>query len=156
MWCKSWFITRTCRADPWLVNNVCKMSHTYTAIDINEIDGNHAMCFLWNIFESKLSLMLTQHIMGCIYIVLLCTFQTDCQLCSAASDMSLGLCILHNFSGMKRTCWTTGSWRCCLRLEVVSSILAGSTINIGCFVVSYAFSCARASKSNHQIFIVLS
>ena len=40
----------------------------------------------------------------------------------------LGLCFLHNFSGMKRTCWTTGSWRCCLSLEVVSSIPAGSTI----------------------------
>ena len=34
----------------------------------------------------------------------------------------------HNFSGMKRTCWTTGSWRCCLSLEVVSSIPTGSTI----------------------------
>ena len=29
---------------------------------------------------------------------------------------------------MKRTCWTTGSWRCCLRPEVVSSIPSGSTI----------------------------
>ena len=29
---------------------------------------------------------------------------------------------------MKRTCWTTGSWRSCLSLEVVSSIPAGSTI----------------------------
>ena len=35
---------------------------------------------------------------------------------------------LHNFSGMKRTCWTTGSWRSCLSLEVVSSIPAGSMI----------------------------
>ena len=34
----------------------------------------------------------------------------------------------HNFSGMKRACWTTGSWRCYLSLEVVSSIPAGSTI----------------------------
>ena len=34
----------------------------------------------------------------------------------------------HNFSGMKRTCWTTASWRSCLSLEVVSSIPAGSTI----------------------------
>ena len=34
----------------------------------------------------------------------------------------------HNFSGMKRTCWTTGSWRCCLSLEVVSSTPAGSTV----------------------------
>ena len=30
--------------------------------------------------------------------------------------------------GMKRTCWTTGSWRSCLSLEVVSSIPTGSTI----------------------------
>ena len=33
-----------------------------------------------------------------------------------------------NFSGVKRTCCTTGSWRSCLSLEVVSSIPAGSTI----------------------------
>ena len=33
-----------------------------------------------------------------------------------------------NFGGVKRTCWTTGSWRSCLSLEVVSSIPAGSTI----------------------------
>ena len=55
-------------------------------------------------------------------------FQTGCQLSSAASGMSLELCFLHNFSGMKRTCWTTGSWRSCLSMEVVSSIPAGSTI----------------------------
>ena len=57
-----------------------------------------------------------------------CAFQTGCQLSSAASGMSLDLRFLHNFSGMKRTCWTTGSWRSCLSLEVVSSIPAGSTI----------------------------
>ena len=34
----------------------------------------------------------------------------------------------HNFSGMKRSCWTTVSWRSCLSLEVVSSIPARSTI----------------------------
>ena len=34
----------------------------------------------------------------------------------------------HDFSDVKRTCWTTGSWRSCLSLEVVSSIPAGSTI----------------------------
>ena len=34
----------------------------------------------------------------------------------------------RNFSGVKRTCWTTGSWRSCLSLEVVGSIPAGSTI----------------------------
>ena len=35
---------------------------------------------------------------------------------------------LHTFGGMKRSCWSTGSWRCCLSLEVVSSIPAGSAI----------------------------
>ena len=56
------------------------------------------------------------------------TFQTGCQLYNAASGMSLGLCFWHNFSDMKRTCWTTGSWRCCPSLEVVSSIPAGPMI----------------------------
>ena len=37
-------------------------------------------------------------------------------------------CFLHNFCGMKRMCWTTGRWRCCLSLAVASSIPAGSTI----------------------------
>ena len=57
-----------------------------------------------------------------------CAFQTVCQLSSAASSMSLELRFWRDFSGVKRTCWTTGSWRCCLSLEVVSSIPAGSTI----------------------------
>ena len=57
-----------------------------------------------------------------------CAFQTGCQLSSAATGMSLELRFLRNFSGVKRTCWTTGSWRSCLSLEVVSSIPAGSTI----------------------------
>ena len=34
----------------------------------------------------------------------------------------------RDFSGVKRTCWTTGSWRSCLSLEVVSSIPAWSTM----------------------------
>ena len=34
----------------------------------------------------------------------------------------------RDFSGVKRTHWTTGSWRSCLSLEVVSSIPAWSTI----------------------------
>ena len=34
----------------------------------------------------------------------------------------------RDFSGVKRTCWTTGSWRSCPCLEVVSSIPAGPTI----------------------------
>ena len=59
----------------------------------------------------------------------------------------------RDFSGVKRTCWTTGSWRSCLSLEVVSSIPAWSTIFIGSFVGLYAFPCARASKLNHQICI---
>ena len=57
-----------------------------------------------------------------------CTFQTTSQLSSAASGMSLELCFRHNFSDMKRTCWTIGSWRSCLNLRVMSSIPAGSTI----------------------------
>ena len=58
-----------------------------------------------------------------------CAFQTGCQFSSAASGMPLKLCFfLHNFSGVKRSCWKTGSWWSCLSLEVVSSIPAGSTI----------------------------
>ena len=57
-----------------------------------------------------------------------CASQMGCQLSSAASGMSLGLCYWHNFSGMKRSCRTTGSWWCCLSLGVVSSIPVGSTI----------------------------
>ena len=57
-----------------------------------------------------------------------CAFQTGCQLSSAATGMSLELRFWRDFSGVKRTCWTTGSWRSCLSLEVVSSIPAGSTI----------------------------
>ena len=34
----------------------------------------------------------------------------------------------RDFSGVKRTCWTTGSWQSWPNLEVVSSIPAGSTI----------------------------
>ena len=44
--------------------------------------------------------------------------------CSLGHVIGIVLFFLHNFSGMKRTCWTTGSWRSCL----VSSIPAGSTI----------------------------
>ena len=58
----------------------------------------------------------------------ICAFQTGCQLSRAASGISLGLCLLYDFSGMKRMCWTTGRWWCCLSLEVASSIPAGSTI----------------------------
>ena len=65
----------------------------------------------------------------CMYVEIdTCAFQTGCQLSSAATGMSLELRFWHNFSGVKRTCWTTGSWRSCLSLQVVSSIPAGSTI----------------------------
>ena len=57
-----------------------------------------------------------------------CAFQTGCQLSSAATGTSLELRFWRDFSGVKRTCWTTGSWRSCLSLEVVSSIPAWSTI----------------------------
>ena len=57
-----------------------------------------------------------------------CAFQTGCQLSSAATGMSLELRFWRDFSGVKRTCWTTGSWRSCPSLEVVSSIPDGSTI----------------------------
>ena len=40
----------------------------------------------------------------------------------------IGFVFSQNFNGMKRTCGTTGSWWCCLSLEIVSSIPAGSTI----------------------------
>ena len=57
-----------------------------------------------------------------------CAFQTGCQLSCAALGMSLELLFWRNFSGVKRTCWTTGSWRSCLSLEVMSPIPVGSTI----------------------------
>ena len=56
-----------------------------------------------------------------------CVFQAGCQLPRAASGMLLWLCYWHTSSGLKRTCWTTASWRWCLGLEVVSSIPTGST-----------------------------
>ena len=40
----------------------------------------------------------------------------------------IAIVFLHNFGGIKLSCWTTGSWRSCLSLEVVSSIPAGSMI----------------------------
>ena len=40
----------------------------------------------------------------------------------------IGVAFWRNLSGVKRTCWTTGSWRSFLSLEVVSSIPVGSTI----------------------------
>ena len=65
-----------------------------------------------------------------------CAFQPGCQLSSAAWGMSLGFWFWRNSGGMKRTCWTTGSSRCCLRLEVVSLIPAGFTFIRGFICVS--------------------
>ena len=58
----------------------------------------------------------------------------------------------HNFCGMKWTWWVTGSWWCCLSLEVLSSILPGSTIIYRFLYSLYAFPCVRASKLNLHIF----
>ena len=63
---------------------------------------------------------------------------------------------LTQFQWHEATCWTTGSWRSCLSLKVVSSIPAGSTMiyrslcgfYLRFAVGLYAFRCARASKSN--------
>ena len=62
----------------------------------------------------------------------------------------------HSFCGTKRTCWTTGSWRCCLCLGVLSSIPVRSTMiyRFLCGFI-YAFPCTRASKSNRQICICI-
>ena len=57
-----------------------------------------------------------------------CAFQTGGQLSSAATGTSLELRFWRKFDGVKRTCWTTGSWRSWISLEVVSSIPAWSTI----------------------------
>ena len=43
-------------------------------------------------------------------------------------------CVLIQFSGMKQTCLTTGSWWCCLILEVLSPIPAG-------YMTIYRFYC---------------
>ena len=72
------------------------------------------------------------------YEIETCTFQTCCQLSSAASDVSLGLCFWHNFSRMNRSCLTTGSWWCCYSLELVSWICARSAI---IFRFLYGFIC---------------
>ena len=50
---------------------------------------------------------------------------------------------------MKRTCWTTGSWRSCLSLEVVSSIPAGSMIIYRFLCGFICVSLCQTSKSNH-------
>ena len=73
-----------------------------------------------------------------------CASQMGCQLSSAASGMSLGLCYWHNFSGMKRSCRTTGSWWYCLSLGIVSSIPVGSTI---IYRFLYGFICVSLCQS---------
>ena len=60
----------------------------------------------------------------------------------------------RDFSGVKRTCWTTGSWRSCLSLEVVSSIPAWSTIiyRFLCGVICVSL-CQSIKIKNQQICI---
>ena len=49
-----------------------------------------------------------------------CSFQTGCP--------RLWDCVYwHSLCGVNRTCWTIGSWWCCLFLNFVSSIPAGSS-----------------------------
>ena len=72
-----------------------------------------------------------------------CAFQTvvSCPVQPRACHWS---CVfLRNFSGMKRTCWTTDSWLSCLSLEVVSSIPAGS-------MIIYRFLCGFICVSLYQ------
>ena len=52
----------------------------------------------------------------------------------------------HNFSGMKRMCWTTGIWRRCLSLEVVRSIPDGSTITCRFLCGFICFSLCQSIK----------
>ena len=59
----------------------------------------------------------------------------------------------HNFSGMKWTCWATGSWRCCLSLEVVSSIPAVSTIIYRFLCVFICISLCQNIKIKPTIYI---
>ena len=49
---------------------------------------------------------------------------------------------------MKRTCWTTGIWRSCLSLEVVSSIPAGSMLIYRFLWGFICVPCTRASQLN--------
>ena len=50
-----------------------------------------------------------------------------------------------------KACRKTSNWRCCLSLEALTSIPARSTIIYRFLCGLHAFSCARASKLNHQI-----
>ena len=64
-----------------------------------------------------------------LYFPLLCIHARQIVSCPVQPRACHWCCVLwRNFSGVKRTCWTTGSWGSCLSLEVVSSIPAGSTI----------------------------
>ena len=64
--------------------------------------------------------------------------------------MTLGLCFWHNVCGMKRTCWTTSNWRCCLSLGVTSSIPAWYTMIYRLHFGLYAI--LRASKFKKNVY----
>ena len=83
-----------------------------------------------------------------------CAFQKDCQLCCAASGMSLGLCLLTQFQLHEAIVLV--SWRCCLSLEVVSSIPAGSTINyrfLGWFICDSRCQSIKIKRTYIYIYI---
>ena len=63
----------------------------------------------------------------CVYVCMyVCMYVVSCPVQPRACHWS---CVFwRDFSGVRRACWTAGSWRSCLSLEVVSSIPAGSTI----------------------------
>ena len=61
-------------------------------------------------------------------------------------------CVLwHSFCGVKWPYWTTGCWRWCFSLEVVSLIPTWSMIISQFPCGLYAFPCAGASKLNQHI-----
>ena len=82
-----------------------------------------------------------------------CVFQKGYQLSNAASAMPLGLYFWHSRCGMKRKCWSTGSWQCCLSLEVASSVLAWSTIIHQFLCGWYAFPCIKVKPTNMCVYI---
>ena len=67
-----------------------------------------------------------------------------------ASGTPTGLCFFTQFLWHK-ACGKTSNWRCCLSLEALTSIPARFTIIYRFLCRLHAFSCARASKLNHQI-----
>ena len=136
-------ITRT---DPWTIRNSINTHIVLQGLAaeclLQSLGPNTAQYLCFNIYICMcvfVSVCMYIYMYVCMYAYIymcvcvcmcmcmcMCIFQTGRQLSSAALGMSLEF---HwNFSGVKRTCWTTGSWRSCLSLEVVSSIPAGSTI----------------------------